>query len=133
MILKVAQILTNLETLESTTRWFVYGDIQQISYDAQNREIDFGKDAMPPVDKHFFDNAAEGRGEQSSYNWIVLTFRDGQETTIGLSTIAYLCNDRGDTIQKLDCSHRPTAESGRRQLQTLRKSPAGERLERVER
>ena len=72
--------------------WWVYGEIRKIHYERIERSDDKCEETP---DLYLF------RGAPSKCLRIILRFVDGSEYSILKDSIGYLCNDCGETIEKI--------------------------------
>lgn len=112
MIIKIAEPVIRLEPLNQSPgqtasipdgiRWCIFGDIEEVEWHDQmvpQAEIQ-GDDQRPPtynVDR-WFVHPDGGEG----LFWVVsFTTQVGKRVVVAFNTVAWLCNNQGDTVEKI--------------------------------
>jgi len=73
--------------------WWVYGEVRRAHYEVVDRES--------PVTEDYDLILFEEDSKTSKCRKIVLRYVNGDEFSILTDSIAYLCNDRGETTEKI--------------------------------
>jgi len=111
MILKIKQ-----QSQEDgvSDRWWVLGEIAKVSYAMEPMEGFYvGNEKDPKTDKLHADivlvnpmaSVKDDELQTVPVNRIVARDIRDKETVILFNTVAYLCNDRGETIEKIVGNH----------------------------
>lgn len=117
MIVKVGYALVEGEMgpgTRETMRWLVFDNVarvehgNQMTWEAFKRNAKFAKleDRRFQPDhimRWFLDErpGARERTDDDCCNLIELTMREGPGVVLGTDCIVYLCNDQGDTVDKI--------------------------------
>jgi len=99
MILKIKGYGFDGETQGKT--WWIYGDLKRIRYE----EVSYLEHIDNDYDLLNLSNKIEASPDRDRrVISIAMLHLNGQEYTILTDTIAYICNESGETVEKIVCN-----------------------------
>lgn len=111
MILKIKDFV------QGKTKWWIFGDIDHIQIFGTSK-IKYDSDGKPDA-KFVYDTIViipyddRRQGEDGvAYRKICCTRPDGSEFSVVFSTFAFLCNDEGKTIERINAYDTTTEAEG---------------------